>query len=59
MQVYPAASLVAYARSEASIYYIDPAPHISYELRTLSSLKVIEKPATVGVPALVHELLAK
>ena len=41
MQVYPAASLVAYAPLDADIYYIDPNPQINYELSRRPGLKVI------------------
>jgi NAD-dependent deacetylase len=58
MQVYPAASLVSYAKTGARIYYIDPKPHISYELQRLPQLKIIAEKATTGVVSLVNELLA-
>lgn len=57
MQVYPAASLVQYAKSDAIIYYIDSKPNISYELQKLSKLKVIAENASKGVVDLVNELL--
>ena len=49
MQVYPAASLVAYAPLDAMIYYIDPNPQLNYELGQRGNLKIIAKKATVGV----------
>ncbi len=49
MQVYPAASLVAYAPHDAEIYYIDPHPQMNYELSARRKLKVVAKPATTGV----------
>ena len=49
MQVYPAASLVGYAPSDASIYYIDPNPQINYELARRPGLEIIQQPATTGV----------
>lgn len=57
MQVYPAASLIAYAPPEASIYYVDLNPSISYELSRLKHLNVIAEKATIGVPGLVEQLL--
>lgn len=57
MQVYPAASLIAYAPSGSEIYYIDPKPHISYELSNRYGLQVIKEKATVGVTSLVDKLL--
>ncbi len=55
MQVYPAASLIAYAPATADVYYIDPNPQISYELSLKNKLKVIQEKATVGVPQLLQE----
>ena len=57
MQVYPAAGLVSFAPRHAHIHYVDPKPHISYELKLLPNLNVIESKATVGVTKLVDELL--
>lgn len=57
MQVYPAASLVAYAPPEAFIFYIDPNPQINFELARRTGLEVIAKPATVGVREIVDRLL--
>lgn len=59
MQVYPAASLIAYAPKNSLIYYVDPKPHLSYELSRLSTLQIIEKKATIGVVELVTALMAK
>jgi NAD-dependent deacetylase len=49
MQVYPAASLVAYASAECKVVYIDPRPAISYELSQRKNLEVIAEKATVGM----------
>ncbi len=57
LQVYPAAGLVAYLRPHAEIYYIDPMPHISVELKKRRNLHIIPMKAAVGVPDLVHKLL--
>lgn len=59
MQVYPAAGLIAYARPNASIYYIDPQPSINYELSDRRHLEVISDRAAAAVPALVDRLLAE
>ncbi len=59
MQVYPAAGLVAYAKANAPIFYIDPKPSINYELSDRRNLAVISERATVGVPNLVSFLLGK
>ena len=57
MNVYPAASLVAYAQPGAPIYYVDPNPNISYELAGLKNLTVIEEKGSIGVPMVVNELM--
>ena len=55
MQVYPAASLINYAKPEALIYFIDPKPNIA----SLKNLKVIAEKASTGVPIVAQELLSK
>ncbi len=57
MQVYPAAGLIQYAPEHSEIYYIDPKPHISYELSVLDRLHLIEKTAVEGVAPLVQKLM--
>lgn len=57
MQVYPAAGLIAYARLGKPIYYIDPHPNISHELRLRRNLQVIEKKASIGVLEVAEQLL--
>ena len=59
MQVYPAASLVAYAPSDAEIFYVDPKPSINHELSLLNNLTVITEGAGTGVNKVVDDLLAK
>jgi NAD-dependent deacetylase len=54
LQVYPAASLVAYA-SRAEVYYIDPNPNINYELSGMD-FHAIEEPATIGMERLLNFL---
>lgn len=49
MQVYPAASLVAYAPAHAQVVYIDPRPSISYELSQRKNLEIIAEKATIGI----------
>jgi NAD-dependent deacetylase len=58
MQVYPAAGLVAYAPWDIPIYYIDPRPHVNFELSLLKNLKILVEPATTGVRKVVNELLS-
>lgn len=55
MQVYPAASLTAYAPPHAPIYYIDPKPSINYELGLSKSLTVIESNAVAGMRPLIEQ----
>jgi len=57
MQVYPAASLIAYAPSNSKIFYIDPKPNISFELSRLPNLRVIQEKATIGVIELTDLLM--
>jgi len=56
MQVYPAASLVAYAPADAAIYYIDPNPQVNYELARRQGLQIIEKAASIGVPEVLSKI---
>ena len=56
MQVYPAASLVAYAPRDAVVYYIDPNPKVNFELQSRPHLKVIAERASIGVPNLIRQL---
>ena len=56
MQVYPAASLVAYAPSDAAIYYIDPNPQVNYELARRQGLQIIKKAASIGVPEVLSKI---
>lgn len=57
MQVYPAASLTAYAPPKAPIFYIDPRPTINHELAAAKNLEVIEENASTGVRKVVVELM--
>jgi len=52
MQVYPAAGLVQYAKSDAHIYFVDPKPSISENKR----ITVFAENASTGIPK-VLELL--
>ena len=59
MQVYPAASLTAYAPSDAEIYYIDPKPHINYELSQLNDrLTIVQGTAAMKTQGVVDQLLS-
>lgn len=53
MQVYPAASLITYAKPSAKCYFVDPHPSIS----SSQNINVIAQKATVGIPAIVQKLL--
>lgn len=56
MQVYPAASLVHYARPKTPIYFIDPRPNIRSS--DFDNLTIISKTAAEGVPSLVEQLFS-
>lgn len=58
MQVYPAASLVHYAPSQAPCWYIDPNPAINIELSQRPQLEVLSLPGTVGLPLVAEQLRA-
>lgn len=57
MQVYPAASLIHYARQDIPVYFIDPNPSISNSV--FRNMRIIPKKAALGIPPLVEELIAE
>jgi NAD-dependent deacetylase len=59
MQVYPAAGLVDFVSPQAELFYIDPRPNLSYELRSRQNLRVLASRASEGLPLIVEELLKK
>ncbi len=52
MQVYPAAGLVQYAKTDAHIYFVDPTPSISESRR----ITVFAENASIGIPKVVELL---
>lgn len=56
LQVYPAASLMAYAPRHVPMYYIDPKPQLNWELQQAQDLTVIAEPATQGTATLWQHL---
>jgi len=52
MQVYPAAGLIQYAKSDAQIYFVDPKPSISENKR----ITVFAENASTGIPKVVELL---
>ncbi len=56
LQVYPAASLVAYAPTDAKVTYIDPKPFISHELK-LRPHEIIQEKATTGTDKLLDRYI--
>jgi NAD-dependent deacetylase len=56
LQVYPAASLIDYVPSNSSIYVIDK--ELPNNIKT-NRVSFIKKPASEGLPELVHEFIAK
>tara|TARA_R110000765_G_scaffold19589_3_gene51315 strand:+ start:2158 stop:2844 length:687 start_codon:yes stop_codon:yes gene_type:complete len=57
MQVYPAASLIDYAKANTPIFFIDPKPKIKGVVN--GNLTVISENAVKGVPTLVASLIGK
>ena len=57
MQVYPAASLVHYAKPQTPIYFVDPKPNI--DANAFDSLMVIPEKATIGVPIVADRLVGR
>lgn len=55
MQVYPAAQLINYVKSEIPIYFIDPKPFIRQN--QYKNLTVLAEKASVGVVKVVNQLL--
>lgn len=58
LQVYPAASLMVYARPDIPFFYIDPKPQVNHQLAAMPNLTVLAEPATVGVPMVAEMLLS-
>ena len=56
LQVYPAAGLMHYARSNTPVFYVDPRPAAIYDLK--NPLEIISMNATDGVPFLREKLLS-
>lgn len=52
MQVYPAAGLVQYAKTDAHIYFVDPKPSISESRR----ITIFAENASIGIPKVVELL---
>ena len=57
LQVYPAASLMHYAKPYVSVFYIDPRPASITNIQ--NPLEVIAKNATEGVPLLREKLIRR
>ncbi|WP_340063912.1 NAD-dependent deacylase [Ascidiimonas aurantiaca] len=57
MQVYPAANLVHYRKTDVPIYFIDPEP--SLRENDMHKLHVIAQKATEGVPLIANRLTGK
>lgn len=54
LQVYPAASLIEYAKEDAVVYYIDPNPASLYNDRDI--ITIADK-ATTGLQSIIKELI--
>lgn len=56
LQVYPAAGLLNFAQSHSQIYYIDPKPATSYEMKFLPNLQIFAENASTGVQKVVERI---
>lgn len=54
LQVYPAASLLYYARNNAKKFLVDPKAENSYNI---DNLTIVKEKATIGVPLVVEQLM--
>jgi NAD-dependent deacetylase len=54
LNVYPAASLIHYAPSQAQIYIVDPEAVVQPRIKNLT---LVQAKASIGVPSVVKELL--
>lgn len=59
LQVYPAAGLIQYLSAACPIYYIDPHPHLSPELRKRGNIHLIPLPAQEGMKAVWNKLVVE
>ncbi len=59
LQVYPAAGLIEYLGEACPIYYIDPSPHLSPELRKRGNIHLIPFPAQEGMKEVWNQLVAE
>jgi len=59
LQVHPAAGIVAFAKPDIPVYYVDANPSFNQELSELSNLTVINNTAAKGVPALTQQLISE
>ncbi len=55
MQVYPAAGLINYIKSNTPIYFIDPKPSVNQH--SFNNLTIISEKATTGVKTLIENYL--
>lgn len=55
MQVYPAASLLMYAKTSIPKYFIDPKPAVNKH--EFQNLNVIAEKASIGVPLIIKQLI--
>ncbi len=59
LQVYPAASLVGFAKENCHVYYIDPKPARSYEMQHVNTLNILPMNAVEGMNYLKNLLIQK
>lgn len=56
LQVYPAAGLIQYLPADCPVYYIDPYPHVSAELRHRKNLHLFPFSAQEGMKKVMENL---
>ena len=59
LQVYPAASLIGFVPANCEVHYVDPRPHISYELGLRENVHIWSESAAQAVPRLVRQWIKR
>jgi NAD-dependent deacetylase len=57
LQVYPAAGLIRYIPNQAEVFYVDPRPHMSYEVSRNKGIRIIPEIGSVGLKYVKDYLL--
>lgn len=59
LQVYPAAGLMAYARRETPVFYVDPKPQVNWEMERMPNLTILAESASTGIDKVAEMLQAE